>query len=328
MNRIAIDAMGGDYGPTPIIKGVLEALKSADFKAILVGDKAKIAPLIPFDMSARIDIYHTEDFVSMQEHATDALKKKDSSIYIATQLVRDKLADALVSAGHSGATMSLATLRVGRIDGVARPAIATFMPTVDGGQTLVLDVGANVDSKPEHLFQFAVMGRVYAQKIMGLRKVKVGLLTNGEEEGKGNEITKEASKLMKRLPEFIGNVEGNNIFDGSVHVVVCDGFVGNIVLKTSEGVADTIGKFMKSNIKKSAFASFGAVFLRNVFGDLKRRVDYAEVGGAPLLGVNGAVIISHGKSNAKAIKNAVMQAQIFANSGFLANVSPALKEFS
>jgi glycerol-3-phosphate acyltransferase PlsX len=328
MNRIAIDAMGGDSGPAPIIQGTLEALRCADFKAVLVGKQDEIAPLIPYNMSSRIEICHANDVISMQEHATDALKKKDSSIYVATQLVRDKLADALVSAGHSGATMSLATLRIGRIDCVLRPAIATFMPTVDGGQTLVLDVGANVDSKPEHLLQFAVMGRVYAQKIMGLRRVKVGLLANGEEEGKGNDVTKEALRLMKQLPEFIGNVEGNNIFDGSVHVVVCDGFVGNIVLKTSEGVADTIGKFMKNNIKKSAFASFGAVFLRSVFGDLKRRIDYAEVGGAPLLGVNGAVIVSHGKSNAKAIKNAVMQAQIFANSGFLSSVTPALKEFN
>jgi glycerol-3-phosphate acyltransferase PlsX len=163
---------------------------------------------------------------------------------------------------------------------------------------------------------------------MGFKKVRIGLLANGEEEGKGNEVTKEALKLMQRMPEFVGNVEGNNIFDASVHVVVCDGFVGNIVLKTSEGVADTIGKFMKSNIKQSAFASFGAVFMKNVFGELKRKIDYAEVGGAPLLGVNGAVIISHGKSNAKAIKNAVLQAEKFAKSGFISNISGALKEYN
>ncbi len=328
MIRIAVDAMGGDNGHSPILQGVFDSFKDIDYKAILVGNEPVISPLIPSNLSKKIDIIHCSDIVDMHDHATDALKKKDSTIYVATELVRNKEADALVSAGHSGATMSLATLRIGRIEGIIRPAIATFMPTVDGGQTLVLDVGANVDSKPEHLFQFAVMGKIYAQQIMGLKKVKVGLLTNGEEESKGNEVTKEAAKLMKRMPEFIGNVEGNNIFDGSVNVVVCDGFVGNIVLKTSEGVADTIGKFMKTNIKKSAFASFGAVFMRNVFGDLKRRIDYAEVGGAPLLGVNGAVIVSHGKSNAKAIKNAVLQAERFAKSNFIKNISPELKEYN
>ncbi|MEY4504882.1 MAG: acyl phosphate synthase, partial [Pseudomonadota bacterium] len=175
MIRIAIDAMGGDHGHLPIIQGVLEAYKSIEFKALLVGDKATLEPLIPANLASNIEIYHAPEVFSMDEHATDALKKKDSSIYIATQLVRDGKADALVSAGHSGATMSLATLRVGRIDGVLRPAIATLMPTSEGGQTLVLDVGANVDSKPEHLLQFAVMGRVYAHKIMGIRKVKIGL---------------------------------------------------------------------------------------------------------------------------------------------------------
>lgn len=315
MIRVAIDAMGGDFGPGPIVAGVAEALRATKFEAVLVGDEKRVRALLPESIRDRVSVVHSSDVISMHDHATDALKKKNSSIYVATELVRDGKADAVVSAGHSGATMSLATLRIGRIDGIARPAIATLMPTVvEGQRSLVLDVGANVDCKPEHLFQFGVMGLAYAKDIMGIKKVKIGILTNGEEESKGNDVSKEAAAMLKVLPEFIGNVEGNNIFDGSVHVVVCDGFVGNIVLKTSEGVAETIGKFMKHHIKKSAFASFGSVFMRKVFSNLKQQIDYAEYGGAPLLGINGAVIISHGKSNSKAIKNAIFQAINFVKS--------------
>ncbi len=325
MIKVAIDAMGGDFGPAPIVAGALEALKTAKFEAILVGDRGIIASLLPDNLKSKITIVHAADVISMHEHATDALKKKSSSIYVATELARDAKADAVVSAGHSGATMSLATLRIGRIDGIARPAIATSMPTsIDGQKSLLLDVGANVDCKPEHLFQFGVMGLAYAKDVMGIKKVKIGILTNGEEETKGNEATREAAAMLKALPEFIGNVEGNNIFDGSVHVVVCDGFVGNIVLKTSEGAADTIGKFMKSHIKKSAFASFGSVFMSKVFAGLKRQIDYAEYGGAPLLGINGAVIISHGKSNSKAIKNAIFQAINFAKSDVNSRIKASL----
>jgi len=326
MIKVAIDAMGGDFGPSPIIAGVLEALKTAKFEAILVGDESAIKPLIPENMRSKISIVHADDVISMHDHATDVFKKKSSSIYVATELVRDGRADAVVSAGHSGATMSLATLRIGRIDGIARPAIATLMPTINDGQkSLVLDVGANVDCKPEHLYQFGIMGLAYAKAIMGVKKAKVGILTNGEEESKGNEVTKEAASMLKAMPEFIGNVEGNNIFDGSVHVIVCDGFVGNIVLKTSEGVADTIGKFMKHHIKKSAFASFGSVFMRKVFSSLKQQIDYAEYGGAPLLGINGAVIISHGKSNPKAIKNAIFQAIHFVKSDVNTHIKASLE---
>lgn len=325
MIRVAIDAMGGDFGPAPIVAGVLDALKAVEFEAILVGDEKVIKELLPDSVNSSISIVHAEDVISMHDHATDALKKKNSSIYVATELVREGKADAVVSAGHSGATMSLATLRIGRIDGIARPAIATLMPTVvDGQKSLVLDVGANVDCKPEHLYQFGVMGLAYAKDIMGVKKAKVGILTNGEEDTKGNEVTKEAAAMLKSMPEFIGNVEGNNIFDGSVHVIVCDGFVGNIVLKTSEGVADTIGKFMKHHIKKSAFASFGSVFMRKVFSSLKQQIDYAEYGGAPLLGINGVAIVSHGKSNPKAIKNAIFQAINFVKSDVNKHIKASL----
>ena len=328
MVRIAIDAMGGDFGPSPIVKGVIEALRVKPFHPILVGNKDEILPLIPSEFKDKVSFVHTTDVISMHDHATDALKRKESSIYMAVDLVRTKEADAVVSAGHSGATMSLATLRIGRVEGVLRPAIATLMPTEKGEKTLVLDVGANVDSKPEHLFQFGLMGAAYSEDVLGRKSPRVGLLANGEEEGKGNDVTKEAFSLLGACPGFVGNVEGNNVFDGSVDVVVCDGFVGNILLKTSEGVADTIGKFLKKHIKQSPFAVVGALFMRKVFQKLKREIDYAEYGGAPLLGVNGCAIIGHGKSNSKAVKNAIFQAIGYVESNVNEHIARSLRPSS
>ncbi|MEF3192436.1 MAG: phosphate acyltransferase PlsX [Campylobacterales bacterium] len=328
MVRVAIDAMGGDFGPSPIVKGLLEALKSRSFEPVLVGDPTQILELLPKELHNRIEIVEALDVIDMSDGATDALKRRDSSIYKACELVREGKADAVVSAGHSGATMSLATLRIGRAKSILRPAIATLMPTDKGNKTLVLDVGANVDAKPEHLYQFALMGATYAQDILGRKKPRVGLLANGEEEGKGNEVVKETHKLLKSFPYFVGNVEGNNIFDGSVDVVVCDGFVGNILLKTSEGVAETIGKFLKNNIRQSPFATVGALFMQKVFKKLKKEIDYAEYGGAPLLGINGCVIISHGKSNAKAIKNAIFQAIGYVEADVTKHIEKSLVEFS
>jgi len=261
----------------------------------------------------------------MHEAATNALKRKETSIYKAVDLVRDKLADAVVSVGHSGATMSLATLRIGRLKGVLRPAIATIMPTaINGKLSLVLDVGANVDCKAEHLAQFAIMGEAYAKDVLKVPRPKVGLLSNGEEESKGNEVSKEAYVLLKGLDSFVGNVEGNNVFDGSVDVIVCDGFVGNILLKTSEGVADSITKIIKQNVRRSPLAIAGSVLMRKVFGVLKKQVDYAEYGGAPLIGINGCAIIGHGKSNAKAVKNAIFQAINFSSSNINSDIEQRL----
>ena len=309
MLKIAIDAMGGDFGPEPIIEGLVTALKkNNNFTAIAVGKKSEILPLLPQNLLSRIEILDTDDVISMSDSATDALKRKESTIYKAIELVREGKADAVVSAGHSGASMSLATLRIGRIKGVNRPAIATLMPTSENQNTLVLDVGANVDSDAKNLFQFAIMGQVYAQYVLRLDEPIVGLLSNGEEDSKGNEVTKEAYKLLAKIPNFAGNVEGSDIFKGTVDVVVCDGFVGNILLKTAEGVADTIGKIIKKNLKRSLISIAGAVLMRKVFKNLKVRVDYAEYGGAPLLGVKAPVIIAHGKSNPKAIQNAIFQA--------------------
>jgi len=327
MLNIAIDAMGGDFGPTPIVEGVISALKkNKHFTAVLVGKKKELLPLIPQKFDKRIVIYDCNDVIDMHDSATDALKRKQSSAYIAIELVKNGKADAYVSAGHSGASMSLATLRIGRIKGVSRPAIATLMPTVTG-TTLVLDVGANVDCNANNLKEFAIMGKVYAQDVLNIDNPLVGLLSNGEEESKGNEISKEAFKLLEELPNFVGNVEGSDIFNGTVDVVTCDGFVGNIMLKTAEGVADTIGKIIKQNLRRSLVSITGAVLMRKVFKSLKLKVDYAEYGGAPLIGIKAPVIIAHGKSNAKAIKNAIFQAITAANSNLNKNIEDKLIEY-
>ncbi|AXX93363.1 phosphate acyltransferase [Malaciobacter molluscorum LMG 25693] len=328
MIKIAIDAMGGDFGPEPIVDGLVAALRSnTNFKAIAVGDKEELLNLIPSNFLSRIEIVDTKDVISMSDSATDALKRKDSTIYRAIELVKEGTADAVVSAGHSGATMSLATLRIGRIKGITRPAIATLMPTIENHNTLVLDVGANVDCDAKNLFEFAVMGQIYAQDVLKQEEPIVGLLSNGEEASKGNEVTKEAFKLISKIPNFAGNVEGSDIFKGSVDVVVCDGFIGNILLKTAEGVADTIGTIIKKSLKRSLISIAGAVLMRKVFKKLKVRVDYAEYGGAPLLGIKAPVIIAHGKSNAKAVKNAIFQAITAASSNLNINIEDRMNEY-
>lgn len=328
MIKMAIDAMGGDFGCEPIIKGVMQAFRENDFEAYLVGDENLIKPFVDESFLDKITFVNASEVIEMKDGATTALKKKETSIYKAIDLVKEGICDAVVSAGHSGATMSLATLKIGRLEGISRPAIATLMPNSDGKTTLVLDVGANVDCKAEHLFQFAVMGEIYAKTIMSIEKPSVGILSNGEEESKGNEVTKYAFHLLRRLDSFIGNVEGNQIFDGSVNVVVCDGFIGNIVLKTSEGVAIAIKSLMKKEVKKSLLSIFGSFFMKKSFSDIKKKTDYAEYGGAPLLGVKQCVIISHGKSSPKAIKNAVFQALNFTNSDINSDIVETLSKFT
>ena len=315
MVTIAIDAMGGDFGPEPIVKGCLKALKKKQFKPILVGKKDEILPLLPKSYRDKISIVEAEDVISMEDAATDAVKRKESSIYKAMDLVKSGEADGVVSAGHSGATMTLATLRLGRLKGVQRPALVTLMPTKMGRRSVLLDVGANVDSKPEHLAQFAVMGGCYAEDMLKVEKPSIGLLANGEEDTKGNEVTKAAFKILEGYPGFRGNVEGSDIFNGSCDVITCDGFVGNLVLKASEGVASTISQLIKDYIRKSPVAITGALLMRKVFKLLKKEIDYAEIGGAPLIGIKGCAIVSHGKSNSKAIENAIYQAIRYVDTG-------------
>ena len=325
--KIAIDAMGGDFGPKPIIDGVIQALKEKDFIAYLVGDENQLKPLVPENLINKVRFINSEDVIKMEESATEALKRKESTIYKSINLLKEGEVDAVVSAGHSGATMSLATLRLGRIKGIRRPSIATFMPTIKKSYAILLDAGANVDCDAHNLFQFALMGEVYAKVVLNKENVKIGLLSNGEEESKGNSITKEAFALLKEsFDNFSGNIEGNDIFKGEVDVIVTDGFVGNIVLKTSEGAAEIIGKLIKEEINNGGFlVKIGAALLKPVFNSLKKSIDYAEYGGAPLLGVNGCVIISHGKSNSKAIKNAIFQAIKFVENDVNEKIKESLK---
>jgi len=301
---------------------VVDALDIKTFLPILVGDREQITSFLPEFYLDKVEIIEASDVIAMSDQATQALKRKESSIFKAVELVRDGKADAVVSAGHSGATMTLATLRIGRLPHISKPALATIMPTISS-KTLLLDVGAVTDCTAKNLYEFAVMGEVYAQKVLKLKTPRVGLLSNGEEDSKGNALTKEAFKLMQDVPGFQGNVEGSDIFNSSVDVVVCDGYTGNIVLKASEGVVSTVFDLMKTHIKKSIPAKIGAFMMKKkVFKKLKEKVDYAEYGGAPLLGVKGCAIISHGKSNAKAIKNAIFQAIDYSNSG----VNDAIEE--
>ena len=326
MVRIAIDAMGGDFGPEPIVKGCLRALKKKSFEPILVGKKSEILSLLPKRYKDKISIIDTDDVISMSDAATDAIKRKESTIYKAVDLVKKGEADGVVSAGHSGATMTLATLRLGRLKGVSRPALVTLMPTKVGTRSVVLDVGANVDSKPEHLVEFAVMGGCYAEDLQKIKNPSIGLLANGEEDSKGNEVTKAAFKMLQGYPGFKGNVEGSDIFNGSCNVIACDGFVGNLMLKTAEGVASTISQLIKDYIRKSPVAITGALLMRKVFKLLKKEIDYAEVGGAPLIGIKGCAIVSHGKSNAKAIENAIYQAISYVDTGVNEHIVSRLQE--
>ncbi|EAH7284546.1 phosphate acyltransferase PlsX [Campylobacter coli] len=327
MIDIAIDAMGGDFGEKPIIEGVIEALKQRPFNAILVGNPNILRPLIPKNLEQYIQYENANEVFSMNENATDALKRKETTIYKTIELVKNGKAKAAVSAGHSGASMSLATLRLGRLKGVLRPAIATLMPNTTS-KTLFLDVGANTDCKAENLFQFAIMGDAYAKEIMKISKPRLALLSNGEEECKGNELTKEAHQLMKQIPSFVGNAEGRDIFNGEVDVLVCDGFDGNVILKACEGVATAIIHILKNEIKQSLISKIGALLMKPSFKRLKKHIDWQEYGGAPLLGVNGYVIISHGKSDARAIKNAIFQAINFSESNINQIIEKELEKYN
>ena len=324
--KIAIDAMGGDFGPEPIIEGIVKALEKKEFIPYIVGDENKIKSLLPQKYHPKVRFINSKDVISMSDNATDALKRKDSSIYKSIELLKNAEVDGVVSAGHSGATMSLATLKLGRIKGIKRPAIVTFMPTIKKKYSLVLDVGANVDCEPINLYQFALMGEVYAKVVLNTNTPSIGLLSNGEEKSKGNSLTKETFKMLENFDNFVGNIEGGDIFKGEVDVVVTDGFIGNIVLKTSEGVAETIGKLIKEEIRNSGILQkIGALLLKPVFKGLKKATDYAEYGGAPLLGVNGCVIISHGKSNSNAIKNAIFQAIKYIDNNVTEKIQTSLK---
>ncbi|MDO9117523.1 MAG: phosphate acyltransferase PlsX [Nitrospira sp.] len=306
--KIALDAMGGDHGPAPCIEGAMQAAKELDVEVILVGDetalKRECARLGVTD--PRLSIRHAPQVVEMHESpAAVARKKRDSSIWIATELVKHGEASAVVSPGNTGASMVSSFFVLGLTKGVERPAIATSLPTLTG-EAIMLDVGANVDCSAKHLEQFALMGNEYGKHLFRKPNPRVGLLSIGEEDSKGNEVTKEAFKLLKASSlNFIGNVEGREVYSGTADVVVCDGFIGNVALKISEGVAETIKKLLIKEISGSWLGRLAYPLIAGPLLNLKRKIDYAEFGGAPLLGVNGITIICHGRSSAKAIKNAI-----------------------
>ncbi|MFQ5645656.1 MAG: phosphate acyltransferase PlsX [bacterium] len=307
-HKIAIDAMGGDHAPDNVVAGAVEAVKEYDSRLILVGKEDVIKKeLTKYSFNgSNIEIRHAQSIVEMDESPSMALRrKKDSSIRVANELVKEGETKAVISAGNTGAAMAFSKIVLGSLRGIERPAIAALSPSKTG-ITLLLDVGANVDCSARQLSQFAIMGSVYADDIMGIRNPRVGLLNIGTEEIKGGELTKEAYGLLKKLKlNFIGNVEGRDIYNGTVDVVVCDGFIGNVGLKISEGVADTITYFLKEEINKGLLGKLGFLLLRSSLKGIRKKIDYSEYGGAPLLGVNGISIICHGGSSAKAIKNAI-----------------------
>lgn len=319
--RIAVDAMGGDHAPLEIIKGALGALaENKNLHIVLVGREEEIMKNLPGEViPERIEIVNSREVISMDEHpATAYRKKKEASITVAAKLVKEKRAEALISAGSTGAQMVASLLGIGRLKGIDRPAIGTVFPTLTGN-VLLLDAGANADCKPENLFQFAQMGNIYSQRILGISNPRVGLVSIGEEEAKGNELTLQAHELLKKQTKinFIGNVEGRDILTGKADVIVCDGFVGNIILKVIEGTATTIFTFLKEEIKKSTASKAGALLMKPGFRNLKAKLDYAEIGGAPLLGIKGISIICHGSSKALAIKNAINVAVDCINNEFV-----------
>lgn len=312
---IAVDAMGGDDAPRVEIEAAVLAARRWNIHIVLVGDQDRISEeLKKHDCAGlALTIRHASQVVGMQDSASDAVrKKKDSSIRVAFNLVKEGQASAVVSAGNSGATMAAGMFVLKRVRGIDRPAIATIMPNLRD-QTLVLDVGGNVDCKPLHLAQFAAMGDVYARHILGKSDPKVGLLSNGEEEKKGTELTRETHGLLKNSRfNYVGYVEGRDIFNGSVDVVVCDGFVGNVVLKVSEGVADALTTLLKREFENRFWAKLGFLLARPAFRAFKKKIDYAEYGGAPLLGIEGVGMICHGGSSPQAIMNAIRMARDYA----------------
>lgn len=324
--KVVVDAMGGDHAPEQIVRGAVEASDQHGISVILVGDRDSIkAELAKFDAARLpVEVRHASEVVQMDEHPANATRRKpDSSIVVAADLVGDGTAQAMVSAGNTGAAMSVATLKFGRIQGIDRPAIGALLPTMNG-RAVLLDAGANVDCSVENLLQFAVMGSEYAERVLELKNPRVGLLSIGEEPTKGNELTKAANvRLSQTDLNFVGNVEGKDIFRGPADVVICDGFDGNIVLKVAEGIAEFMFSVLKEEIARDPGCEPG---IQPVLRRVKAKLDYAEYGGAPLLGVNRVCIICHGRSDARAIRNAVRAAATAAENDIVGCISASVQQ--
>lgn len=326
---IAVDAMGADKAPKPEVEGAILAARQYGVRVLLVGQENVVRAELAHHphRGLPIEIVHASEFISMHDKAAQAVKhKRDSSMRVGLRLVREGKAHGFVSAGNTGAAMITAKLVLGVLPGVDRPALAAVFPNSAGYASIMLDVGANVDCKPHNLQQFAIMGDIYFRTIFKGKaprapQPRVGLLSIGEEETKGNDLTRESFPLLKGLPlNFIGNVEGRDLYNGSVDVIVCDGFIGNVALKVSEGLVETVRSMLKDSLQETITRQVGYLLSRRAFVDFKKRLDYSEYGGAPLLGVKGVAIVSHGSSNANAMKNAIRVATEFATSGLNATI--------
>jgi phosphate acyltransferase len=335
---IALDAMGADRAPKPEVEGAILAARHYDVEVVLVGREEVIKAELESHRLLRklpISIVNASEVIGMQEKVAQAVRaKRDSSLRVGLRMVRDGRAHGFVTAGNTGAAMATAKMVLGAIPGVDRPALAAVFPTAQGTATILIDVGANVDSKPQNLQQFAIMGDVYFRTIFAGRFAsadhpRVGVLSIGEEESKGNELTREAYKLIKELPmNFVGNVEGRDLYNGKADVLVCDGFVGNVALKISEGMVETVRFLLKQSLQATISSQVGYLLSRKAFADFKKRLDYSEYGGAPLLGIKGVCIVSHGSSNSNAIKNAIRVAVEFANSRLNRTIEERIAESS
>src|SRR5437763_4287930 len=322
---IVLDAMGTDRAPKPEVDGAIQAARRFGIPVTLVGPEETLQAELsrhPFSRSLPITVCHASEVISMEDKAVQAVRaKRDSTMRVGLRLVRNGDAAAFISAGNTGAAMATAKMVLGGLPGVDRPALVAIIPTATGTVSTLLDVGANVDCKAHNLEQFAVMGEIYFRSMFGTSRPRVGLLSIGEEEGKGNELTREAYPMLKQLPiNFVGNVEGRDIYNGKVDVIVADGFVGNVALKTSEGVANLVRSTLKETLAATITRQVGYLLSRSAFHDFKKRLDHTEYGGAPLLGIRGACFITHGSSNANAIKNAVRVANDFAERDITAHI--------
>ncbi|OMF17285.1 phosphate acyltransferase [Paenibacillus amylolyticus] len=324
--KIVIDAMGGDNAPVSTVEGAIAAATEwADTQIVLIGDEAKLEPLLSQSgvRPANLTVRHASEVIGSDDEPVKAVRrKKDASMVVAGRMLKEGEADAMISAGNTGALMTAGLLVVGRMEGIERPALAPMIPTIDDVGVLALDLGANMDAKPEHLAQYGLMGSLYRQKVQGIESPRVGLLNVGTEPGKGNELTKHAYPLLEQLPiRFVGNVEARDVLTGACDVLVCDGFAGNILLKSLEGTAGAIFALLKEQFSSSLKSKLAAAVLMPELRGLKRKLDYTEHGGAPLLGLSRLVVKSHGSADGNAIKNAVRQARIAVQNQLVESIS-------
>jgi phosphate acyltransferase len=332
MVTIAVDAMGGDKAPVPEVEGAIDAAREYGHRVLLVGN----GPAIERELQSHeagdlpIEVIHASERITMDDHAAKAARaKKESSMHVCARLVSSGKADGFLSAGNTGACMAIAKMVFGKVPGVDRPALTGVFPTHKGTPVVVVDVGANVDCEPEMLQQFGLMGEIYSRLVLKTKRPRVGLLSIGEEEHKGNSLTRDATPLLKSLGiNFIGNVEGRDLFSGHVDVIVCDGFVGNVALKVSEGLSEMIRGMLREALEATVTRKIGYALSRSAYTEFKKRVDYAEYGGAPLLGVKGVCIICHGRSDSNAIKNAIRVAADFASSNMNQRIEEELREYA